>query len=129
MGAPRATTGGAGAPTLIGSVRRALRLLSQLGEGARRDRLARYPPVGLTPSTVTERSLLLRRLTAVQPTRPVLEHQEYALGVVCAAVPITVGSTVATMALSLPLDQAARLPAAAGRLRSLVGAMSPSFVL
>ncbi|MFJ1707782.1 IclR family transcriptional regulator [Kitasatospora sp. NPDC088346] len=103
-------------------------LLAQLGEDERRDHFARHPPAALTPSTLTDEGLLLRRLARVRPTAPVLERQEYALGTVCAAVPITVGSVIATMALSLPLDQAARLPAAAARLRSLVGAMSPSFV-
>jgi len=103
-------------------------LLAQLGEEERRDHFARHRPVALTPSTVADESVLLRRLAAVSSTAPVLERQEYALGAVCAAVPITIGSTVATMALSLSVDQAERLPAAAGRLRSLVGAMSPSFV-
>ncbi|MER5639623.1 helix-turn-helix domain-containing protein [Kitasatospora sp. NPDC002227] len=104
-------------------------LLSQLGEQERRDHLARHPPEGLTPATVTDRAAVLRRLAAVGPTRPVLERQEYQPGTVCAAVPITVGAVVATMALSLPLSQSARLPAAAERLRELVGAMTPSFVL
>ncbi|WP_327679134.1 IclR family transcriptional regulator [Kitasatospora sp. NBC_00458] len=104
-------------------------LLGQLPEEARRDHLARHPPVGLTPSTLADESAVLRRLAALRPTMPVVERQEYALGTVCAAVPITVGSVVATMALSLPLDQADRLTAAAGRLRRSVGAMTPSFVL
>ncbi|MFI5528959.1 IclR family transcriptional regulator [Kitasatospora sp. NPDC051853] len=103
-------------------------LLSQLGEEDRQDHFSRHPPVGLTPSTVTDRTLLLRRLAAAEPSRPVLERQQYALGTVCAAVPITVGSAVATMAISLPAARDGELPAKAERLRSLVGAMSPSFV-
>ncbi|MGV9265766.1 IclR family transcriptional regulator [Kitasatospora sp. NPDC003701] len=103
-------------------------LLAQLPDEARRDHLARHPPVGLTPSTLTEGSTVLRRLAALRPTMPVLEHQEYALGTVCAAVPITVGSVVATMAISLPVEQAGRLAAAAGQLRRSVGAMTASFV-
>ncbi|MET9396223.1 helix-turn-helix domain-containing protein [Kitasatospora sp. NPDC002965] len=104
-------------------------LLGQLPEEARRDHLARHPPVGLTPSTLAEESTVLRRLAGLRPTMPVIERQEYALGTVCAAVPITVGSVVATMALSLPVAQADRLTAAAGHLRRSVGAMTPSFVL
>ena len=103
-------------------------LLSQLGEQDRQDHFSRHPPVELTPSTVTDRTLLLRRLAAAEPSRPVLERQQYALGTVCAAVPITVGSAVATMAISLPADRAGELGAKAERLRSLVGAMFPSFV-
>ncbi|WP_441251101.1 IclR family transcriptional regulator [Kitasatospora sp. McL0602] len=104
-------------------------LLAQLGEEGRRDHLARHPPEGLTRSTFTDRAVLLRRLASAEPTRPVLEQQEYLLGTVCAAVPITVGSVVATMAVSLPLAQAARLPDVAERLWSRVGAMAPAFVL
>ncbi|MFD0260215.1 IclR family transcriptional regulator [Kitasatospora indigofera] len=104
-------------------------LLGQLPEEARRDHLARHPPVGLTPSTPARESAVLRVLDAITPTVPVTERQQYALGTVCAAVPITVGSLVATMALSLPLEQAGRLAAAAEQLRVKVGAMSPSFVL
>lgn len=103
-------------------------LLGQLPEEARRDHLARHPPVALTPNTLADGAAVLRRLAGLRPTMPVLEQQEYALGTVCAAVPITVGSVVATMALSLPVEQAARLPVAAEQLRGLVGAMTPSFV-
>lgn len=104
-------------------------LLGQLSEEERRDHLARHPPVGLTPSTVIGEAAVLRRLASLRPTMPVLERQEYALGTVCAAVPITVGPMVATMALSLPVEQADRLTVVAGQLRRSVGAMGPSFVL
>ncbi|MFE0463511.1 IclR family transcriptional regulator [Kitasatospora sp. NPDC058965] len=108
-------------------------LLSQLTEQQRRDHLARHRPTDLTPATVTEEAVLLRRWAGAQPTMPVFEHQEYALGTVCAAVPITVGATVATVALSLPVDRSDRLAAAAGRLRGraagLLGALSASFTM
>ncbi|WP_280673941.1 helix-turn-helix domain-containing protein [Kitasatospora sp. MAA19] len=104
-------------------------LLGQLPEEERRDHLARHPPTGLTPSTLTSGAAVLRRLASLRPTMPVLERQEYALGTVCAAVPITIGPVVATIALSLPVEQADRLTVAAGQLRRSVGAMSPSFVL
>ncbi|MFE7528695.1 IclR family transcriptional regulator [Kitasatospora sp. NPDC057542] len=104
-------------------------LLGQLPEEARRDHLARHPPAGLTPSTLTGESAVLRRLATLRPTMPVLERQEYVLGTVCAAVPITIGPVVATMALSLPVEQADRLASAARQLRRGVGAMSPAFIL
>ncbi|MFD5434540.1 IclR family transcriptional regulator [Kitasatospora sp. NPDC127067] len=103
-------------------------LLGQLPEEERRDHLARHPPAGLTPSTLTGESAVLRRLASLRPTMPVLERQEYVLGTVCAAVPITIGPVVATMALSLPVDQADRLGPAARQLRRGVGAMSPAFI-
>ncbi|MFF8989628.1 IclR family transcriptional regulator [Streptomyces sp. NPDC014983] len=96
-------------------------LLSQLDEGARREYLARYPVQALTPYTVRDSDALLRRLTRVRRMEPVMERQEYALGTVCAAVPITVGTTAATVALSLPAHQADRLLPAAQRLQAEVG--------
>jgi DNA-binding IclR family transcriptional regulator len=96
-------------------------LLSQLGEDERRDHFARHRPVELTAATVTEESVLLRRLAGVRPGMPVFEHQEYALGTVCAAVPVAVGSTVAAIAISLPVEQVDRLAQTGNRLRSRAG--------
>ncbi|WP_371273067.1 IclR family transcriptional regulator [Streptomyces sp. MUSC 14] len=96
-------------------------LLSQLDEDARRDHLARYPVQPITPYTVRDNDALLRRLARVRRMEPVVERQEYVLGTVCAAVPITVGTTVATMAMSLPVSQADRLLPAAHRLQAEIG--------
>ncbi|MGW7816668.1 helix-turn-helix domain-containing protein [Streptomyces puniciscabiei] len=96
-------------------------LLSQLDEDARRDHLARYPVQSITPYTVRDNDALLRRLARMPRMEPVVERQEYALGTVCAAVPITVGTTVATMAMSLPVHQADRLLPAACRLQTEIG--------
>ncbi|WDO07375.1 helix-turn-helix domain-containing protein [Streptomyces murinus] len=96
-------------------------LLSQLDENARREYLARYPVQALTPYTVRDSDALLRRLARVRRMEPVTERQEYALGTVCAAVPITVGTTAATMAISLPAHQADRLLPAAQRLQTEIG--------
>ncbi|MFJ3231330.1 IclR family transcriptional regulator [Streptomyces sp. NPDC086787] len=96
-------------------------LLSQMDETARRDHLARHQVCSLTPYTVRDSQSLLRRLDRVRRMTPVTEHQEYALGTVCAAIPITVGATAATMAISLPAHQADRLLPAARRLQSEVG--------
>lgn len=96
-------------------------LLSQLDEDARRDHLERYPARALTPYTVRDSHSLLKRLKRTRRMAPVVERQEYALGTVCAAIPITVGSTAATMAFSLPAHQADRLLPAARRLQDEVG--------
>jgi hypothetical protein len=61
-------------------------------------------------------------------TEPVVERQEYAMGTVCAAIPITVGSAVAAMAVSLPLDQEERLLPAVEQLRCEVTTLLRSFV-
>ncbi len=104
-------------------------LLAQLDEDARRDHLARHPVQPVTSYTVRDDQALLRRLDALRHTAPVTEHQEYALGTVCAAIPVTLGTTAATMALSLPLAQADRLLPAARQLRAEVGRFLGSLAL
>ncbi|MFF9085717.1 IclR family transcriptional regulator [Streptomyces sp. NPDC014991] len=96
-------------------------LLSQLDEDARRDHLARYPAEPLTPYTVRDHGALLRRLARTRRMELMVERQEYTLGTVCAAVPITVGTTAATMAISLPAQRADRLLPAARRLQTEIG--------
>jgi DNA-binding IclR family transcriptional regulator len=104
-------------------------LLSQLDDKARRDHLDRYPVQSITPYTVRDDDTLLRRLARVPRMETVVERQEYALGTVCAAVPITVGTTAATMAISLPAHQADRLPAAVQQLQSEIGRMLGSLAV
>lgn len=104
-------------------------LLSQLDEEARRDHLDRYPVQPVTPYTVRDGNAMLKRLERMRRMVPVIERQEYALGTVCAAIPITVGTTAATMALSLPVHQADRLLPAAQRLQDEVGRLLGSLAL
>ncbi|MEU3662607.1 IclR family transcriptional regulator C-terminal domain-containing protein [Streptomyces sp. NPDC032940] len=104
-------------------------LLSQLDEGARRDHLARYPVSPVTPYTVRDAASLSRRLERTRRTAPVTERQEYALGVVCAAIPISVGTTAAAVALSLPARQADRLLPAAERLQTEMGLLLGSLAI
>nr|WP_308798128.1 helix-turn-helix domain-containing protein [Streptomyces sp. UH6] len=93
-------------------------LLSQLDEEDRRDHLARHPVWSLTPYTVEDESALLRRLAAGRHGEPVIERQEYALGTVCAAIPIRIGTIVAAVAVSLPAHQADHLLPTARRLQA-----------
>ena len=104
-------------------------LLSQLDEEARRDHLDRYPVQALTPYTVRNNHSLLRRLERVRRMEPVTERQEYALGAVCAAIPLTLGTTAATMAISLPAHQEHRLLPAARQLQSEIGSLLGSLAL
>ncbi|MEU0895363.1 transcriptional regulator, IclR family [Streptomyces sp. Ag82_O1-12] len=104
-------------------------LLSQLDEEARRDHLDRYPVQPLTPYTVRDNHSLLRRLERIRRMEPVTERQEYALGAVCAAIPLTLGTTAATMAISLPAHQADRLLPAARQLQAEMGALLGSLAL
>ncbi|GGJ17535.1 IclR family transcriptional regulator [Streptomyces brasiliensis] len=91
-------------------------LLTQLDHNARRDHLSRHKMARLTSHTITSDKLLLSRLDSQPPTVPVLDLQEYAIGTVCAAVPITAGSSVGCLALSLPVEHAHRLKQAADAL-------------
>ncbi|MET7649555.1 MULTISPECIES: IclR family transcriptional regulator C-terminal domain-containing protein [unclassified Streptomyces] len=104
-------------------------LLSQLDEDTRRDHLARYPVQSITPYTVRDDRSLLRRLERMRRMEPVVERQEYAVGTVCAAIPITVGTTAATMAISLPAHHADRLLPAARKLQSEVGRLLGSLAI
>ncbi|MFF0186005.1 IclR family transcriptional regulator [Streptomyces sp. NPDC005244] len=91
-------------------------LLGQLDHNGRRDHLARHRMARLTSRTITSERLLLSRLDSQPATVPVLDLQEYAIGTVCAAVPITAGSSVGCLALSLPVEHAHRLRRAADTL-------------
>ncbi|KUO20315.1 IclR family transcriptional regulator [Streptomyces dysideae] len=91
-------------------------LLTQLDHNGRRDHLSRHKMARLTSRTITSDKLLLSRLESQPPTVPVLDLQEYAVGTVCAAVPITAGSAVGCLALSLPVEHAHRLRQAADAL-------------
>ncbi|MEV5437356.1 IclR family transcriptional regulator C-terminal domain-containing protein [Streptomyces sp. NPDC052682] len=104
-------------------------LLSQLDEEARRDHLDRYPVQPVTPYTVRDNPSLLRRLDRLARMDPVVERQEYALGTVCAAIPITVGDAAATMAISLPVHQADRLLPTVERLQREMGRLLGSLAL
>lgn len=101
-------------------------LLGQLDEQERRDHLSRHPVQAVTPYTVRDRSALLERLAARGAAEPVVERQEYAVGTVCAAIPITLGSGAATMAISLPVDQESRLLPAVEQLRNGIGGLMGS---
>ncbi|MFE4697778.1 IclR family transcriptional regulator [Streptomyces sp. NPDC056738] len=96
-------------------------LLAQLDDKSRRDHLDRYPVRALTPYTVRDEDRLLRRLERTGRMEPVIERQEYALGTVCAAIPVTAGSSAAAVAFSLPSHQGDRLIPTARKLQSEVG--------
>ncbi|MCZ7414450.1 MULTISPECIES: IclR family transcriptional regulator [unclassified Streptomyces] len=91
-------------------------LLTQLDHDGRRDHLSRHKTIRLTSRTTTNERALLSELDSRPPTVPVLDLQEYAIGTVCAAVPLTAGASVGCLALSLPIRQAHRLRSAARRL-------------
>ncbi|MDJ1643172.1 IclR family transcriptional regulator [Streptomyces pakalii] len=88
-------------------------LLAQLDHDGRRDHISRHRTARLTSRTITDEKILFSQLDAQSATVPVLDLQEYAVGTVCAAVPLTAGSAAGCLALSLPIEDAHRLRSAA----------------
>jgi DNA-binding IclR family transcriptional regulator len=91
-------------------------LLTQLDQNGRRDHLSRHKTARLTSRTITNEKVLFSKLDSQPATVPVLDIQEYAVGTVCAAVPLTAGSSAGCLALSLPIEDAHRLRKAADTL-------------
>lgn len=104
-------------------------LLSQLDDDTRRDHLDRYPVRPVTRYTVRDDRSLLRRLDRNRGTELVTERQEYALGTVCAALPLTIGTTAASVGFSLPAHQADRLLPTARRLQAELGRLLGTLTL
>ncbi len=98
-------------------------LLAQLDHDDRRDHLARHRLAPFTPHTLTSRHVLFRQLDERPPGTPLLDLQEYALGTVCAAVPITAGPNPECVALSIPVPDPGRLKQAARILQSEAAAV------
>ncbi|WP_299527771.1 IclR family transcriptional regulator [uncultured Streptomyces sp.] len=104
-------------------------LLAQLDHDDRRDHISRHKTARLTSRTITDEKVLFSRLDSHPSTVPVLDLQEYAVGTVCAAVPMTAGSSAACLALSLPVEDAHRLRAAAETLNRRVAPLLLSLAL
>ncbi|WP_333770931.1 IclR family transcriptional regulator [Streptomyces sp. IBSBF 2435] len=84
-------------------------LLSQLDHSSRLEHLSRHRPARLTSRTMIDDRTLLGELERQPATVPTLDLQEYAVGTVCAAIPVTIGKMVACLALSMPLAEVHRL--------------------
>ncbi|WP_055695440.1 IclR family transcriptional regulator [Streptomyces prasinopilosus] len=91
-------------------------VLRQLDDAARRDYLSRHALNDLTPRTITTAPELLRRIDS-SPVAPVVtDLEEYALGTVCAALPVYSGDTLGSLGVSLPADRLPRLGEVRARL-------------
>jgi DNA-binding IclR family transcriptional regulator len=84
-------------------------LLAQLDHKSRLEHLSRHRPARLTSRTEVDDRVLLTKLERQPASVPTLDLQEYAVGTVCAAIPVTIGKRVACLALSLPVTRAHRL--------------------
>jgi DNA-binding IclR family transcriptional regulator len=92
-------------------------VLAQLDEVSLRDYVARHPLVDLTRNTITEPREFYRRLT----TEISLDHEEYAIGVCCVAVPVAdgTGAVLGALALSCRTGKLPRIEAAAPKMRAV----------
>jgi IclR family transcriptional regulator, acetate operon repressor len=93
-------------------------VLRQLTEERRHDYLSRHPLVDLTPHTITEPQRLLRMLNS--PSGLSLDHEEYALGTACAAVPVTdaTGTVVGALAVSCRSSKLPKVEASVHRMKA-----------
>jgi DNA-binding IclR family transcriptional regulator len=94
-------------------------LLAQLGEDELRDHIARHPLARLTSRTTTSEKVLrrkLRELPAPGPPSPFLDLQEYSIGWVSAAIPVSGTDRPTALAVYFPLVAAHRLRAGGDRL-------------
>nr|WP_324617026.1 IclR family transcriptional regulator C-terminal domain-containing protein [Streptomyces sp. NRRL F-2747] len=98
-------------------------LLAQLGSEGRKDHLSRHRAARFTAHTITRQDELFRQLDGRRPGAPLLDLQEYAVGTVCAAVPITSGPNAECLALSIPAPDPTRLVQAARILRNEAAAV------
>ncbi|WUH93390.1 helix-turn-helix domain-containing protein [Streptomyces sp. NBC_00433] len=104
-------------------------LLAQLDHNSRLEHLSRHRPARLTSRTVIDDRALLTRLERQPASVPTLDLQEYAVGTVCAAIPVTIGKTVACLALSMPLAEAHRLKPAVDTLNQRAAPMLLSMTI
>jgi len=82
------------------------KLLLALAEPARRERyLATHPLRAVTPRTITDRPAFEAALAAVQSQGRAYDHEEYALGLCCMAVPLQSGQGDVALSLSVPKDR------------------------
>ncbi len=96
-------------------------LLFQLREELRCGHPERDPAQSAAPCTVCDGHRPAPGPNGTGRTGPAAERQGQAGGTVCAAIPITVGTTAGTMAISMPVQQADRLLSAVRQLQAEVG--------
>jgi IclR family acetate operon transcriptional repressor len=97
-------------------------VLAQLDEASVRDYVARHPLIDVTRNTITEPREFYRRLTPGLS----LDHEEYAIGVSCAAVPVTdgTGAVLGALAVSCRTAKLPTIEAAAPRMRATAALVS-----
>lgn len=127
---PRAPRADVPVGTAIGAHASALGkcILGQLPELELQDYLARHELADFTPRTLTTRTSLRRQLSC-ETGNMIVDREEYALGTACAAVPLTDGTHVGSLAISVPAERVQHLPDITRTLQSAAGRISKSLSL
>lgn len=79
-------------------------ILADLTDEDRMDYLSRHRLEELTPRTISDRRTLLTQLE--RSPGWAVDHEEYAIGATCVAVPVIAPGLIASLAISLPADRA-----------------------
>ncbi len=104
-------------------------VLASLDADTRADYLARHGLPDLTPHTITDPGRLLRELAADGADGVIMDHEEYALGTVCAAAPVTDGAAIGAVALSMPVHRIRSLEQGGETLRRTAARVSRALAL
>lgn len=104
-------------------------VLASLDAEARSDYLARHRLADLTPHTITDAGRLLRELQADGTDGVIMDRQEYALGTACAAAPVSDGSVVGAVALSMPVNRLRALEEGGDTLRRTAARVSRALAM
>ncbi|MGH3341500.1 MAG: IclR family transcriptional regulator [Carbonactinosporaceae bacterium] len=104
-------------------------LISALDEPERLDYLDRHPLYELTARTVTRPDYLVSRTAAELRAGLVLDREEYAVGIGCAAVPVTDGQRIGAIGVSLPIHRLGSIEAAAQRVHSTASQVNRALTL
>lgn len=104
-------------------------VLGQLDDELRMDYLSRHPLVDLTPNTITEPHELLRILQGSVGLS--LDHEEYAIGTGCAAVPVTdaTGAVVGALAVSCRTTKLPKIEASVHRMKATAARIERTLTL
>lgn len=97
-------------------------ILAELPGEERLDYLSRHRLEELTPSTISDRHTLLTQLEHAPGW--VIDHEEYAIGATCVAVPVIAPNITASLAISLPSDRAVVDRALVGKLQRVARRLS-----
>ncbi len=98
-------------------------ILAELPKEGRLEYLSRHRLGELTPHTVSDRRTLLTQLE--RPHTWTLDHEEYAIGHNCIAVPVSAPGVTAALAVSMPTEQrGVQTEVLVQRLRSVAGRLS-----